>query len=66
MKGGNTLYDHARPMGEVMAEISNIVKEYADLKRQNPDYVSVKEEYGALKEHMKTLEHSGLLGYPSD
>jgi hypothetical protein len=66
MKGGDSFYDHARPMGEVMAEISKTLKEFADFKRENPNYASLKEDFRALKEHMKALEDSGLLGWPSE
>ena len=62
LKGGDTLYDHARPIAEVMTDISKALKEFADFKRENPNYTSMKEDLRALREHMKTLEESGLLG----
>ena len=62
MKGGDTLFDHARPMGEVMAEISKALKEFADFKKENPNYASQKEDFRALKEHMTALEDTGLIG----
>lgn len=61
MKGGDKLSEHARPMGEVMAEISRALKEFADFKRDNPDYASLREDYRALEQHMQTLEETGLL-----
>lgn len=62
LKGGDTLYDHARPIAEVIGEISKALKEFADFKQENPNYTSMKEDLKALKEHMNTLEESGLLG----
>lgn len=63
MKAGDRLADHARPMGEVMDEISRALKEFAEFKRENPDYASIKEEMRALKEHLRALEEDELLGW---
>ncbi|ERF69466.1 hypothetical protein EPUS_07281 [Endocarpon pusillum Z07020] len=62
LKGGDTLYDHARPIAQVMIDISKALKEFADFKKENPDYISMKEDLRTLREHMKTLEESGVLG----
>ena len=65
MKGGDSFHDHARPMADVMAEISSALKEFAEFKRENPDYQTIREDYRALQEHIATMEQSGLLGWPS-
>lgn len=62
LKGGDTLYEHARPIAEVMLDISKALKEFADFKKENPDYISMKEDLRTLREHMKNLEESGVLG----
>lgn len=66
MKGGDRLFDHARPMGEIMGEIIRTLKEYEEFRRDNPDYANMKRDFYALKEHMKALEESALLGWPSE
>lgn len=65
MKGGDSLYDHARPIGEIIEEIGKALKEYANFKEENADLACVKEDFRALQKHMQVLDESGLLG-PGD
>lgn len=63
MKIGDRFHDHARPIGAVMAEVAAALREFSDFKRENPDFAELREEHRMLKEHMQSLEDSGVLGW---
>lgn len=56
MKAGDTLSDHAQPMDIIIKQLSQTLKEFADFKRQNPDYASMKDDYQRLKNRITELE----------
>ena len=60
MKAGDSLVDHARPMIDVMTELTQALKEFANFKKENPDFATVKADHQALKEHVATIEENGV------
>jgi hypothetical protein len=56
MKAGDTLSDHATPMDNVIKQLTQTLKEFADFKQQHPDYATMKNEYQQMKNRITELE----------
>ncbi|KKY25355.1 putative adenylate cyclase [Phaeomoniella chlamydospora] len=63
LRAGDTLYDHARPMGDVMAEVIKALAGRTTAEhdprpnwQDQMEYEATKEELRALKAHMRALE----------
>jgi cell shape-determining protein MreC len=56
MKAGDTLADHAMPMDNIINQLTQTLKEFAQFKQQNPDYTTMKKDYQQMKNRIKELE----------
>ena len=62
LKAGDTLFDHAKPMDEVLAEVGRAIadaqvleQERKALWKERMEYEATKEELRVLKAHMRAL-----------
>jgi len=47
-KAGDSLADHARPIGEVMVQLTEVLTEFANFKKANPGFVTTRVDDSAL------------------
>jgi hypothetical protein len=47
-KAGDRIADHARPIGEVMAQLTQALTEFVNIKKANPDCATMKADHHAF------------------
>ena len=58
-RAGDRFADHARPIGEVMAQLTGALHEYANFRKNNPGFATSQIGNGALS--FETRKHAGYL-----
>ena len=62
-KAGDNFGNHAVPMGDVMAQLTAALTEFANFKAEHPDIATMKSEHREMKEQLKTIEEGKMLDW---
>ena len=57
-KAGDSLADHARPIGEVMAQLAGALMEFTKFKEANPDFATTRVDDSALNGYVAAVRES--------
>ena len=57
-KAGDRLADHARPIGEVMAQLAGALTEFTNFKKANPDFATTRVDNSMLNGYVTAVQES--------
>jgi hypothetical protein len=57
-KAGDSLADHARPIGEVMAQLAGALTEFTNFKKANPDFATMRVDNSVLNGYVAAVRES--------
>ena len=57
-KAGDSLADHARPIGEIMAQLAGALMEFTNFKEANPDVATTRVDDSALNGYVAAVRES--------
>jgi hypothetical protein len=57
-KAGDSLADHAQPIGEIMAQLTGALTEFTNFKKANPDFGTTRVDDSALNGYVAAVRES--------
>jgi hypothetical protein len=57
-KAGDRFADHARPIGEVMVQLTGALTEFAKFKKANPDFATMETDNRAFKGYVAAIQEN--------